>query len=309
MSTIDNLAERVREFNRFYTREIGVLNEGLLKSPFSLTELRVLYELAHMSSPTAVGIRKELNLDPGYLSRIVKRFVKQGLLQRTRSSEDTREYSLALTARGRKEFALLDQRSHEEIGALLRCLPSRQRERLVGALGTAQRILERRVPASREAHHTLRPHQPGDMGWVVERHGVLYFQEYGWDERFEAIVARIVADFIQKLDPRRERCWIAERNGERAGSIFLVRKNASTSQLRLLLVEPHARGCGLGRQLVDECLSFARQAGYRKVILWTNSVLDAARHIYQRAGFELVEESPHNDFGAELIGQTWELKL
>jgi DNA-binding MarR family transcriptional regulator/GNAT superfamily N-acetyltransferase len=303
MPGIDARAERIRRFNRFYTEKIGVLQEGLLQSPFSLAEARVLYEIAHAERPAAAAIGKRLDLDAGYLSRIVKRLLKASVLNRVSSPADGRERILSLTRKGREQFAMLDRRSHEDAAALLRRLaPSRQTE-LVQALESVQTLLGAPAPAA--APCMLRTHRPGDMGWVVQRHGEIYFREYGWDERFEALVAEIVASFIANFDARRDRCWIAERDGERLGSIFLVRKSSTVAKLRLLLVEPEARGAGLGRQLVDECLRFAKQAGYRQVVLWTNSNLIAARNIYQKAGFELIEEQKHRQFGPDLTGQTW----
>jgi DNA-binding MarR family transcriptional regulator/GNAT superfamily N-acetyltransferase len=300
-------AEEVRRFNRFYTQEIGVLNERLLRSPFSLSEVRVLYEIAHNVRPSASAVGKQLNLDPGYLSRIIKRFLKDGLLKRSDSERDGREYVLSLTSKGHREFSVLDQRAHEEIEAKLQRLSPQQQDELVRALQTAQTLLGAPVPGS--VPYVIRLHQPGDLGWVVQRHGTLYYQEYGWDHRFEGLVAGIVAGFVKNFDAKRERCWIAERNGERIGCIFLVRKTDTIAKLRLLLVEPGARGLGLGRRLVDECLRFAGQAGYRKVVLWTNSILEAARHIYEQTGFQLTGEQRHRDFGPVLVGQTWEKKL
>jgi DNA-binding MarR family transcriptional regulator/GNAT superfamily N-acetyltransferase len=297
----------VRHFNRFYTRQIGVLREGLLQSPYSLTEVRVLYELAHGDDSTAAGLCKDLGLDPGYLSRILRDLVRKGLVEKRPSKSDGRQSLLRLTRKGRKEFAALDARQDEEVGAMLKGLPPEHHTRLVESMRTIQAMLgsqsERKVP------YIIRPHQPGDMGWVVHRHGVLYSHEYGWDEHFEALVAQIVADFIRNFDPKRERCWIAERDGEPVGSVFLVRKSKTVGQLRLLLVEPKARGLGIGKRLVDECIRFARRAGYRKVVLWTNDVLDAARHIYEQAGFRLVKEEKHHSFGQDLVGQNWELTL
>ncbi len=306
--------QSVRQFNRFYTRQIGVLNEGLLKSPFSLTEVRVLYELAHGDRPSASDIGKALGLDAGYLSRILKAFEKRGFVSRTPSRSDARLSHLQLTAKGRKTFAALDVRSNEEVSDVLRRLTGGQRRSLAGAMRTIQHSMSggARVSRTTKAPYILRQHQPGDMGWVVHRHGILYSREYGWDERFEALVATIVADFIQKYDPARERCWIAERDGEIVGSVFLVkhpRKPSTVAKLRLLLVEPSARGLGIGAKLVDECIHFARLARYRKLMLWTNSVLHAARHIYERNGFKLVEEERHHSFGQKLVGQTWELTL
>jgi DNA-binding MarR family transcriptional regulator/GNAT superfamily N-acetyltransferase len=297
----------VRGFNRFYTQRIGVLSEGLLKSRFSLTEARVLYELAHRERPTATALRGDLGLDAGYLSRILRRFEQEGLLTRTPSKDDGRQSLLALTAKGRAAFAPLDARSRQEIGALINSLGQSEQARLVTAMTTIERLLG--APPPNGAPYVLRPHQPGDMGWVVYRHGLLYAQEYGWDERFEALVAEIVAKFIADFDPKKEHCWIAERDGEIVGSVFLVKKSKTVARLRLLLVEPSARGLGLGSRLVEECLRFARQAGYRKITLWTNDILHAARHIYVKAGFRKVGSERHHSFGHHLVGETWELEL
>lgn len=297
----------VRRFNRFYTRLIGVLREGYLESPFSLTEVRVLYELAHREKTTASELGKELGLDAGYLSRILRGFKKRGLIDKKPSGVDGRRSLLWLTKRGWEAFAPLNARSHDEIGAMLSGLSAAEQERLVEAMRTIEGLLGARP--EHEAHYLLRPHQPGDMGWVVHRHGVLYAQEYGWDERFEALVAEIVAKFIRQYDPKRERCWIAERGGEIVGSVFLVKQSEEVAKLRLLLVEPSARGLGIGRRLVQECVRFARQTGYGKITLWTNDVLHAARRIYEEAGFRLVHEEPHHSFGHDLVGQTWELAL
>ena len=306
-SDLDKRIEAARRFNRFYTRQIGVLHEGYLKSPFSLAQVRVLYELAHRQKPTATELSKDLGLDPGYLSRILRDFKKRGLIDRKTAENDGRQNLLWLTKRGQQVFAPLDARSHEQIGAMLRALPPEQQDRLVGAMRTIEELLgarpENTVP------YLLRPHRAGDMGWVVQRHGVLYAQEYGWDETFEALVAGIVAKFIENYDPKRERCWIAEMEGERIGSVFCVKKSSTVAQLRLLLIEPKARGIGVGTRLVDECVRFARSVGYRKVMLWTNDVLVAAGRIYERAGFRLVHEEKHHSFGHDLVGQNWELKL
>ena len=305
----------VRRFSRAYTRRIGALNEGLLASPYSLSEVRVLYELAHRHDPTAAELGRELGMDAGYLSRMLRAFVQRGLVRRARSAADGREALLRMTAKGRAAFAALDARQNAEVAAILRPLAAAERRRLVEAMGTVERLVAPRDgddssgAPSAAATVTLRPHRPGDMGWIVHRHGALYAQEYGWDERFEALVARIVADFIDHLDPARERCWIAEREGEFVGCIFVVKKSTTVAKLRLLLVEPSARGLGVGSRLVDECVAFARAAGYRKMMLWTNSILHAARRIYERAGFRLVDEEPHHSFGHELVGQTWEVKL
>jgi DNA-binding MarR family transcriptional regulator/GNAT superfamily N-acetyltransferase len=300
--------QSVRSFNRFYTQQIGVLRSGLLDSPFSLTELRVLYELAHREQPTASEIGKELGLDAGYLSRILRSFERRRLIKRDPSPEDARQSLLTLTERGHETFAPLDMRSSEEVGAMLNRLSQEDQLRVVAAMQTIECLLgaqkQPRTP------YILRPHHSGDMGWVVHRHGVLYNQEYGYDEGFEALVAQIVADFIKNFDAKRERCWIAERDGEVVGSIFLVKQSKTIAKLRLLLVEPRVRGLGIGARLVDECIRFARQAGYRKMVLWTQSELHAARRIYQKAGFRLVKEDPHKSWGrADLVSQVWELNL
>lgn len=299
--------EVVRRFNRFYTKQIGVLHERLLRSPFSLTEARVIYELAHHEKTTATELRNELGLDAGYLSRLLRSFKKRGLIHKQSSQTDGRKNFLSLTERGQEVFSMLNARSRNEVGATLSDFSAGDQNRLVMAMQTIEELLgarpERKVP------YVLRPHQPGDMGWVVHRHGVLYAQEYGWDEQFEALVAGIVAKFLQHFKPKQERCWMAEMGGEIVGSVFLVRKSRTVAQLRLLLVEPKARGLGIGARLVNECIRFARHVGYRKIVLWTNSVLHAARHIYEETGFRLIHEEPHHSFGHDLIGQTWELKL
>ncbi|HJP92207.1 MAG TPA: helix-turn-helix domain-containing GNAT family N-acetyltransferase [Pyrinomonadaceae bacterium] len=305
--TADHKIDAVRRFNRFYTRQIGVLRESWPDSPFSLAEVRVLYELAHHDDLTAATLRSELGLDRGYLSRMLQSFEHRGLVKKTRSATDARQSHLALTAKGRKVFAPLNTRSQDEVGAILNKLSATEQKALIEAMQTIERLLghkpEPRVP------YILRSHHPGDMGWIVHRHGVLYSQEYGWDENFEALVAQITSDFIKNFDAKRERCWIAERESEIVGSVFLVSKSKTVAQLRLLLVEPKARGLGIGKRLVDECIRFARQKGYRKIVLWTNDVLKAARHIYQEAGFKLVREESHHSFGHDLVGQNWELTL
>jgi DNA-binding MarR family transcriptional regulator/GNAT superfamily N-acetyltransferase len=305
------LAERVeavRRFNRFYTRKIGVLQEGLLGSPLSLTEGRVLYELSQREPATASELAQELGLDSGYLSRILSGFDKRGLIEKRVSERDARQIILTLTNPGREMFAAINARSHGEIAAMLGDLGGSNQARLVAAFETVERLLEDRVRGG-EPSYILRPHQPGDMGWVVHRHGVLYAEEYGLDERFEALVARIAATFIENFDARRERCWIAERDGEIIGSVLLVKDTDKIAKLRLLLVEPKARGLAIGSRLVSECIGFARRAGYHKITLWTNDVLVSARRIYQAAGFHLVREEPHHSFGRDLVGQYWELPL
>src|SRR5438552_5643073 len=311
MASLQQHVDAVRRFNRFYTKQIGVLQEHLLESPFSLAEARVIYELAHHDHTTAKGLGNELGLDAGYLSRMLRGFQKRGLIDAKRSETDGRQTLLRLSARGQTAFAKLNRDSGADVGAMLRQLPEDAQRRLVSAMQTMEGIL-RPQPGpgpGPQVPYVLRSPRPGDMGWVVQRHGELYAQEYGWDEQFEALVAEIVAKFIKQYDPKRERCWIAERDGQNVGSVFLVRESDTVARLRLLLVEPRARGLGIGHRLVDECIRFARRAGYRKVTLWTNSVLDAARHIYERAGFQLVREEPHHSFGHDLIGQTWDLDL
>jgi DNA-binding MarR family transcriptional regulator/GNAT superfamily N-acetyltransferase len=297
----------VRQFNRFYTKQIGVLREGHLESPFSLTEVRVLYELAHLDRPTASDLVKDLGLDSGYVSRILRSLERRGLIEKSRSDNDGRRVHLRLTGAGRSAFDALDVRADAEIDAMMGRIAVDDRHRVVDAMRTIERLIA--VSPAPKRTYMLRTHQPGDIGWVVYRHGVLYAQEYGWDERFEALVAQIVAEFVQNFDARRERCWIAELDGERVGSVFLVKKTETIAKLRLLLVEPSARGLGIGHRLVDECIRFARYARYERLTLWTNSVLHAARRIYERAGFELVSEEPHELFGPANVGQTWELAL
>jgi DNA-binding MarR family transcriptional regulator/N-acetylglutamate synthase-like GNAT family acetyltransferase len=304
---LDERVAAMRAFNRFYTKQIGVLTDELLRSPYSLTEARVLYELAHRDQLIATQIGKELGLDAGYLSRILRKFEKRRLLARSSSDSDGRHALLSLTTQGRKAFAMLDARSHDDAGAMLRGLPLTEQSRMIKAMLAIQSILDG-VP-KQGAPYLLRTHQPGDMGWVVHRHGVLYAQEYGYDENFEALVAGIVAEFIQNFDPKKERCWIAEKDGEIVGSIFLVKKSKTVAKLRLLLVEPSARGLGIGSRLIAECIRFARQAGYRQIILWTQSDLDAARHLYKKAGFHVVDKKPHHSFGHDLVAETWELML
>src|SRR5215470_19101943 len=296
---MQDAVQAVRRFNRFYTRQIGVLQEHLLHSRFSLTEVRVLYELAHRQNLTAVDLRDELGLDRGYLSRMLQGFQTHGWLKATPSRADRRRVFLSLTTKGRKVFAPLDRRSSDEVGTMLAQLSPLRRENLLTAMHEIERVLGENKELSQQvatSDFTLRSHRPGDMGWVVQRHGELYWQEYHYDERFEALVAEIVAEFIQNLDPARERCWIAENEGERVGSVFLVKKSASVAKLRLLLVEPSARGLGIGKRLVNECVEFAKAAGYKKILLWTQSELAAARGIYKSAGFELKAEERHDSW-------------
>jgi DNA-binding MarR family transcriptional regulator/N-acetylglutamate synthase-like GNAT family acetyltransferase len=297
----------VRRFNRFFTRRIGVLREGLLHGPYSLTEARVLFELARGEDVGASELSHELGLDPGYLSRILVRFEQGGLIDRIISGSDGRRRLLRLTGAGEDAFAELDRRSREEVSGMLEGIPEGDQRRLLEAMRTIEGVLG--GDGSTPEPYLLRRHEPGDMGWVVQRHGVLYAGEYGWDARFEGLVAGIVADFIEGYDPLWERCWIAETDGRNVGSVFVVRESDDVAKLRLLLVEPEARGAGLGSRLVAECVDFARGCGYRKLVLWTNSVLHAARRIYEEHGFELTEEEEHHSFGAALVGQNWELNL
>jgi DNA-binding MarR family transcriptional regulator/GNAT superfamily N-acetyltransferase len=300
--------EAVRAFNRFYTRRIGVLGDHLLASPYSLSEMRVLYELAHRDRPSATELSRDLGLDPGYLSRILRRFERQQLVGRSPAPADGRRSLLRLTARGRAAFKPLDARARRDVAALLADLPATAQREVVDAM----RVVERLLGGSRQPDptpYTLRTHQPGDMGWVVHRHGALYAREWHYNHEFEALVARIVADFLDHFDPGRERCWIAERDGEIIGTVFLVAKSKTVAKLRLLLVEPAARGLGLGGRLVDECIRFARAAGYRRITLWTHSELVAARRLYEHAGFTLVHEAPNHSFGKDLVDETWELNL
>jgi len=307
MSATSERVEAVRRFNRFYTQKIGALREGLLDSPFSLAEVRVLYELCQRKDPTASELAKDLALDAGYLSRILRSFTKRGLIARRPSVSDNRRTHLSLTKKGQRTFAPLNARSQNDVADVIANLSPTDQSRLIAAMTTIERLLgpksESKVP------YIIRLHQNGDMGWIIHRHGSLYAQEYRWDEQFEGLVSEIVAKFIRSHDPKRERCWIAEKDGEIVGSVFLVQRSKTVGQLRLLLVEPSARGLGIGARLVDECIRFARQAGYRKITLWTNDVLHAARHIYQQAGFQLIHEGPHHSFGHDLVEQTWELVL
>lgn len=306
----DLLEERiaaVRGFNRFFTRQIGVLREGLLHSPFALTEARILFELGHREHLTAAGLGRELGLDAGYLSRMLARLEQQGLLEKVRSENDGRQRLLSLTEQGREAAKLLDQRSRDEVAELLAGLSEEEQQRLLKAMQTIEGVFTTGLKFSEP--FILRSHEPGDMGWVTHRHGVLYAQEYGWNERFEALVAQIVADFINNYNPERERCWIAEMNGEIVGSVFVVQSSSAVAKLRLLLVEPKARGLGLGSRLVEECIRFARRRGYQKMVLWTNSVLVEARHIYAKTGFQMTASEPYHDFGHDLVGETWELTL
>ena len=307
MSTSTDLhVATVREFSRFYTQRLGTLDEGLLETPWSLTEARVVFELAQAPSTDMAALRSSLALDSGYLSRLLARFDAAGLIARTASPVDGRRQALTLTTAGKRLFRTLNERSNRQVAALLAPLSDVAREALVGAMRTVMRTLDERgaTPAV-----VLRGLRPGDLGWIVQRHGEVYAREYGWTQSFEALVARIVADYLDHQQPERESAWIAEVDGQRAGCVFCVRKDDETAQLRILLVEAWARGHGLGARLVDECIHFARDRGYRKLVLWTNDILVAARRIYLAAGFELVEEERHHSFGKDLVGQFWELRL
>jgi DNA-binding MarR family transcriptional regulator/GNAT superfamily N-acetyltransferase len=302
----DDEIAAVREFNRFYTSVLGLLREGLLDTPYSLTEARIIFELARQDEVEVAAIRRWLDLDPGYLSRMLARFEADGLVRKARSPGDGRRQVIGLTPAGRAVFAKLDALSSDQVRALLSPIPAGRRSRLTAAMAGIREVLENAAPA---ATVVLRPPAPGDLGWVVQRNGALYAAEYGWDETYEALVARIVADYAARGDRAGEAAWIAELRGEPVGCVFCMRKTGQTAQLRLLLVEPSARGMGIGERLVTECLAFARRAGYREIVLWTNDVLDAARRIYQRAGFELVRSGPHHSFGHDLVGQDWRLAL
>jgi DNA-binding MarR family transcriptional regulator/N-acetylglutamate synthase-like GNAT family acetyltransferase len=296
----------VREFSRFYTRRLGTLDEGLLETPWSLTEARVVFELGQATSMDMAALRTGLALDSGYLSRLLARFDAAGLITRTASTVDGRRQALALTAAGRKLFRTLNDRSNRQVSALLAPLPEPVQESLVAAMRTVMRALDDQAAPPMIVLRGLRP---GDLGWVVQRHGEIYAREYGWAQSFEALVARIVADYLDHLQPARENAWIAEIDGQRAGCVLCVRKDDETAQLRILLVEAWARGHGLGARLVDECIRFARDSGYRKLVLWTNDILVSARRIYLAAGFGLVSEERHHSFGTDLVGQFWELRL
>lgn len=304
---LETKIDGVRHFNRFFTRRIGVLPEGLLHSPYSLTEARILFEIVHRDDVSASDLSNSLGLDPGYLSRLLASLERRGLIEKIPSETDARRRLLSLTPAGEEAFSLLDERSREEVAEMLEDLSEGDQRRLLDAMRTIESVLDKDFKFSEPFF--LRPPEPGDVGWVVHRHGVLYAREYGWDERFEALIAWIVADFINDYDPARERCWIAETNGEIVGCVFLMKASDEVAKLRLLLVEPKMRGVGLGTRLVEECIRFARNRSYEKLTLWTNSVLDAARHIYEEKGFELVEEEEHHSFGKDLVGQNWELTL
>jgi DNA-binding MarR family transcriptional regulator/N-acetylglutamate synthase-like GNAT family acetyltransferase len=300
--------EAVRRFNRFYTKQIGVLQHAWLGSAFSLPQARVLYELAHHDQPTASDIGKELGLDAGYLSRMLRSLDQRGVVRRTRSNADGRRAHLSLTREGRAAFARLNRQTHDDVAARLRRLSAGDQRRLVAAMHVIEGLLG--AKRDRPMSYVLRPPQAGDLGWIVHRQGALYADEWGYNEEFEALAAEIVAAFVQHLRPSKERCWVAEKDGEIVGSVFLVRNSDTVAQLRLLLVEPAARGLGIGSRLIDECVRFAKQAGYRKVTLWTQSELVAARRLYKKAGFTLTAKKPHDSFGRKgLVAETWDLAL
>jgi DNA-binding MarR family transcriptional regulator/GNAT superfamily N-acetyltransferase len=300
----------VRRFSRFYTRRLGILQDPFLQTSFSLTEARVLYELAHRDKPTASEIAEALGLDRGYLSRILRGFMERDLVYKTSSREDGRQNLLSLTSRGRMSFAAIDKRSQDDVASILAKIPAGEQDRVVSAMGAIERLLDAtHDPERQQPAYVLRPPATGEMGWVVARHAALYAQEYGWGVRFEGLCAEIVAQMIAGHDPARDRHVIADIDGEPVGSVFCVKETGEVARLRLLLVEPKARGLGIGSRLVDECIRFARDAGYRKMTLWTHSVLVAARRIYQAAGFELVAQKKHADWGVPVVGETWEREL
>ena len=293
----------VRAFNRFYTARIGVLRDGLLRTPHSLTEARVLYELGQREVTEVADLRREMDIDAGFLSRLLARLERQGLVARGQSPSDARRRLVRLTEEGTAAFAELDRRSAQEIGAVLDALFEEDQRRLVASMRTVRELLEQAPP--QQSGFVLRAPRPGDLGWIIQAHGRLYAEQYGWDESFETLVAGIVTDYAKDRDPRREAAWIAEVDGEPAGCVLCVRREEDVAQLRLLLVDPRARGRGIGGRLVEECLRFAQHAGYKRITLWTNDILHAARRLYERAGFELVESAPHHSFGHDLVEQTW----
>src|SRR5262245_58109709 len=297
----------VRRFNRFYTQHLGMLQDGWLDSPFSLTEARVLYELKQRDRGNATEIGRELGLDAGYLSRILRNFHRRGLIRKETSPDDARQTLLSLTPRGRKAFAPLESRTLQQVGAVLDRLPASDQTRLVAALQTAQSLIDDRPQSSPAV--ILREPQHGDFGWIVARHAAIYAQEYQWTDKFEGLCAQIVADFVNNFDPQFERCWIAELDGEKAGSVMLAKDSAEVARLRLLLVEPAARGHGIGKRLTAECVAFARQRRYRRITLWTHSVLTAARHVYSQAGFTLTSSEPRHSFGQDVVSEHWDLPL
>jgi DNA-binding MarR family transcriptional regulator/GNAT superfamily N-acetyltransferase len=298
-----------RRFTRMYTRYIGTLNEGMHRSPYPLPEARVIYELATRTAPQAKLIAADLGMDPGYLSRMLRKFERAGLLKRKTAAHDARSAELALTPKGAQVFKRLNSGSELQVQGILQALAPAAQQQLIDSMRTIEEILMN--TGQQHPPFVLRPHRVGDMGWIVHREGLGYAQQFGWDATFEALVARITADFLTNFDAARERCWIAEVNGQNAGHIFLVKhpERPHTAKLRLLFVEPSARGLGLGEALVSECVQFARTVGYRQITLWTQSILSAAHHLYRKAGFRLVKEEPHKSFGQDLVGQEWELNF
>ena len=299
--------EAVRRFNRFYTRQIGLLQEQLLQSQFTLSQARVIYELGQYDQITATEIGQTLGMDAGYLSRIVRDLSQRGIVSKERSQTDGRQRLLTLSKTGQEAYKELSQRSQLDVGAMLDSLPEEGQRRLIDAMNEIERIVVK--PATNSPPYLLRPHQPGDIGWLIGQHGSYYSTTYGWDETFEGLAAEIAGTFLQNFDPKRERCWVAERDGKRVGAVILLKKTEDTAQLRMLIVKPEARGFGIGKRLVQECTRFARQAGYNKIMLWTDKGLDAARAIYEKEGYQLIKEEPHTSFGHDLIGQIWELEL
>jgi DNA-binding MarR family transcriptional regulator/GNAT superfamily N-acetyltransferase len=308
-STLSQRSGAVRRFNRFYTRQIGVLRKNYLDSPYSLAEMRVFYEITHAGARTASDIARALDLDAGYLSRVLGKFEKQGLITRKAFKEDARQSRIALTARGIKTFAPYERRSQQQAGAILKKLDDVAQAKLVAAMQAIENLLGENSGIARKPDYILRPPRPGDLGWIVSRHAELYALEYGWIEPFEGLCAQIVADFVSKYDPARERCWIAELNGENVGTVMLVKDSDDVARLRLLLVDPKGRGIGLGARLVDECVGFARAAGYKKITLWTHSVLSAARRIYEKAGFRLTSSEPRHTWSKDVVAEFWDLDL
>ncbi len=303
----DDQTEAVRSFSRFYTRKLGIIEPKLLDSPFTLQEARIIYEIAHRPACTATDLTRDLGLDPGFLSRTLQALQRRQIVTRTPSKKDGRANELSLSARGRTASAELERRSRDEVGRLLAGLDAAQRAAIVQAMIAIEQTLE--PPPQKPPGFLLRSHRPGDIGWVISRHGAIYAQEFGWDISFEALVAEIAGKFLTSYDPAREHCWIAEVAGEPVGSVFLVKASDEVAKLRLLIVEKKARGLGVGRALTEQCIRFARESGYREITLWTQSMLLAARGIYQAAGFRLTREEPHHSFGVDLVGETWEMKL
>jgi DNA-binding MarR family transcriptional regulator/GNAT superfamily N-acetyltransferase len=308
-SSLDRRIAAIRRFNRFYTVKLGVLSETFLNTPFSLTEARVLQALSHRDGATATWLGRELDLDAGYLSRILRDFERQGLITRHQSSQDGRQTLISLTEAGREAFEPLDRGSYAAVGQMLSPLSEADQGRLVGAMRQISDLLGEPAESGAGPAFILRAHRPGDMGWIASRHGALYSEEYGLNHKMEAYVAEVVAKFLRKFDPARQHCWIAEQDGAPIGSVFIVKESDSVARLRMLIVEPKARGLGVGRRLVEECVRFSRQAGYSEITLWTHSILTAARRIYASLGFEIVETEIHDEFGPELVGETWTLRL